>query len=99
MFRKIPELVLKQTSGGGPSRQRSESGSPVRRSGSPQKRVNDDIDPEVEVDRRGKKKQRGREALSEDNPPSANKEEHFVCPVTSSGSTCGAEMATFKGLK
>jgi len=66
MFRKTPDLQVapKQTSGGagpsvgggsgdggGPSQQRSLSGSPVRRSASPQKRVND----EPEADRKGKK--------------------------------------------
>ncbi|KAG0633513.1 hypothetical protein HOY80DRAFT_1104932 [Tuber brumale] len=109
MFRKTPELVPKQTSGGvgpcaggasggggGPSQQRSGSGPPVRRSGSPQKRVND----EPEVDRKGKKKQRSEEALGGDNPPHSSTEEgYFVCPVPSSSSSCLAEMATFKGLK
>jgi len=111
MFRKTPDLrvVPKQTSGGvgpsvggasgdggGPSQQRSLSGSPVRRSASPQKRVND----EPEADRKGEKKQRSEKALGGDNPSySGTEEEDFVCPVRSSGSSCRAKMETFERLK
>jgi len=111
MFRKTPELVptSKQTSGGvrpsaggasggggGPSRQRSGSRSPVRRSVSPQKRLYD----ESEVDPKGKKKQRSEEGIGEDNHPlSSGEDDYYVCPVPTSGSSCLAKTATFKGLK